>query len=104
MKEIVLAKYGEIALKGLNKKSFEDMLTKNIKRRLKSLGKFELTSAQSTTYITPLDEDIDLQDVVDRVSKIFGIAALCRACVLFRSARRTSLTSPKRALSTFPTS
>ena len=81
MKEIVLAKYGEIALKGLNKKSFEDMLTKNIKRRLKSLGKFELTSAQSTTYITPLDEDIDLQDVVDRVSKIFGIAALCRACV-----------------------
>lgn len=81
MKEIVLVKYGEMALKGLNKKSFEDMLIKNIKRRLKPLGKFQLTSAQSTTYITPLDEDIDLNEVVEVVGKIFGIAALCRACV-----------------------
>ena len=81
MKEIVLVKYGEMVLKGLNKKTFEDMLTKNIKRRLKRLGHFQLTSAQSTTYITPLDDDIDLDEVVDRVSKVFGIAALCRACV-----------------------
>lgn len=81
MKEIVLVKYGEMVLKGLNKRSFEDMLTKNIKRRLKNLGRFQITSAQSTTYITPLDDDIDLSEVIDRVGKIFGIAALCRACV-----------------------
>lgn len=81
MKEIVLVKFGEMALKGLNKRSFEDMLKKNIKRRIKNLGKFELTSAQSTTYINPLDENVDLEEVVDRVGKIFGIAALCRACV-----------------------
>ncbi|MBQ9899382.1 MAG: tRNA 4-thiouridine(8) synthase ThiI [Ruminococcus sp.] len=81
MKEIVLVKYGEMALKGLNKKTFEDMLTKNIKRRLKSLGSFVCTSAQSTLYIDPQSDDIDLADVVDRVGKIFGIAALCRACV-----------------------
>lgn len=81
MKEIILVKYGEMVLKGLNRRAFEDMLTKNIKRRLKSLGHFQLTSAQSTTYITPLDEDIDLEEVVERVGKIFGIAALCRACV-----------------------
>lgn len=81
MKEIILVKYGEMVLKGLNKKSFEDMLTKNIKRRLKNLGQFKMTSAQSTTYITPVDENIDLDEVVDRVRKIFGIASLCRACV-----------------------
>lgn len=81
MKEIILVKYGEMVLKGLNKRTFEDMLTKNIKRRLKSLGHFQLTSAQSTTYITPLDEDVDLGEVIERVGKIFGIAALCRACV-----------------------
>ena len=80
MKEIVLVKYGEMVLKGLNKKTFEDMLTKNIKRRLKSLGKINYSSAQSTLYIEPVD-DIDLMEVVDRVGKIFGIAALCRACV-----------------------
>lgn len=81
MKEIVLVKFGEMVLKGLNKKTFEDMLRKNIKRRLRGLGRFELTTAQSTTYITLLDEECDLAEVVERVSKIFGIAALCRACV-----------------------
>ncbi len=81
MKEIVLVKFGEMVLKGLNKKTFEDMLRKNIKRRLRGLGHFELTTMQSTTYITPLDEGCDLEAVVDRVKKIFGIAALCRACV-----------------------
>ena len=81
MKEIVLVKYGEMALKGLNKKTFEDMLTKNIKRRIKSLGRFICTSAQSTLYITPEEDNADLSGVVDRVGKIFGIAALCRACV-----------------------
>ena len=81
MKELILVKYGEMALKGLNKKTFEDMLIKNIKRTLKPLGHFQMTSAQSTTYITPLDEDIDLNEVADRVGKIFGIATYCRACV-----------------------
>lgn len=81
MKEIVLVKYGEMALKGLNKKTFEDMLTKNIKRRIKSLGRFICTSAQSTLYITPEEDNADLSEVIERVGKIFGIAALCRACV-----------------------
>lgn len=81
MKEVVLAKYGEMALKGLNKRTFEDMLTKNIKRRLKLIGSFTCTTAQSTMYITPNDENADLSDVIDRAGKIFGIATLCRACV-----------------------
>lgn len=49
--EIILAKYGELALKGLNRNTFEDILMKNIKRRLKPLGKFTYTRAQSTIYI-----------------------------------------------------
>lgn len=81
MKEIILVKYGEMALKGLNKKTFEDMLVKNIKRRIKSLGKFICTSAQSTLYITPDSDDIDLDETISRIGKIFGIAAFCRACV-----------------------
>lgn len=81
MKEIILVKYGEMALKGLNKKTFEDILSKNIRRRLKKIGKFSYTSAQSTLYITPEDDSIDLEEAVSKVGKIFGIAALCRACV-----------------------
>ena len=32
MKEIILIKNGELALKGLNRKNFESMLIKNMKR------------------------------------------------------------------------
>ena len=40
MKEVILIKNGELALKGLNRRTFEDMLMANIRRRLASLGKF----------------------------------------------------------------
>lgn len=79
--EIILAKYGELALKGLNRNTFEDILMKNIKRRLKLLGSFSYTRAQSTIYIVPESSEIDLDSVIETLKKIFGIAALCRACV-----------------------
>ncbi len=81
MKEIILIKNGELALKGLNRNSFEDILIKNIKKRISDLGAFEYTKSQSTIMVDPLDDDIDLDDAVDRISKVFGIAALSRACV-----------------------
>lgn len=81
MKEIILVKNGELALKGLNRNTFEDVLIKNMKKRIKDLGKFEFTKSQSTIMVDPIDEDIDLDDAVDRLSKVFGIAALSRACV-----------------------
>ncbi len=80
MKEIILVKYGEMALKGLNKNTFEDIIVKNIKRRLKSVGKFICSKSQSTIYIEPDDENFRLDDAVEKLKKVFGIAALCRAC------------------------
>lgn len=80
-KEVIMIKNGEIALKGLNRKTFEDMLVKNIKWRLRNLGKFSVTRAQSTMYIEPLEDTIDFEEAVDRLSKIFGIAAFTRALV-----------------------
>lgn len=81
MKEIILAKYGEMALKGLNRTTFEDILLKNIRRRLKQYGDISLTKAQSTVYVTPKDDSIDMEEVLEAMQKIFGIAALSRACV-----------------------
>lgn len=81
MKEIILIKNGELTLKGLNRNSFEDILIKNMKKRLNDLGKFEFTKSQSTIMVDPVDEGIDLDDAADRLSKVFGIAALSRACV-----------------------
>ena len=81
MKEIILAKDGEIALKGLNKGTFEQIMVGNIKRRLKSLGKFEYRRSQSTIYIEPQDDTIDLDEALERLKKVFGIASLSRALV-----------------------
>ncbi len=81
MKEIILIKNGELALKGLNRCTFEDIMIKNIRRRLKSLGKVEIRKAQSAIYIEPKDDDFDFEEALERVSFIFGIAAFSRACV-----------------------
>lgn len=76
-----MAKYGEIALKGLNRSNFEDLLVKNIKRRLDKIGKFEVTRRQSTIYITPLSDECDLDRAVKKVCNVFGIAAVQRSAV-----------------------
>ena len=81
MKEIIMVKYGEIALKGINKKTFEDMLQSNIKRRLKKIGQFSYERMQSTIYIEPLDESSDVDDAVDALKKIFGIGAIQKCAV-----------------------
>ena len=81
IREIILLKNGEIALKGLNRGTFEDVLIRNIRRRIKSLGVFSVTKAQSTICIEPRDDDVDIDDLISRLQKIFGIAAICRSCL-----------------------
>lgn len=81
MKEIILLKDGEIVLKGLNRRSFEDVLKKNIKFALKGSGRYEITSAQSTIYVRPMSDDCDLDEAFERAKRVFGIAALCKAAV-----------------------
>jgi len=85
MKEIILIKNGELTLKGLNRSNFEDILIKNIRRRLKSLGEFDVRKAQSTIYIEPKSDDFDFAEALERVKLIFGIAAFSRACVCEKS-------------------
>lgn len=79
MKEVILIKNGELALKGLNRRTFEDMLIKNMKNRLRSLGDFTFEVQQSTIIAQPDSEDIDLDQAVERVGRVFGIAAFSRA-------------------------
>lgn len=85
MKEIILIKDGELSLKGLNRRNFEDKMVATIRRRLKGLGKVSVERAQSTIYIKPVDDDFDFAEALDRMSRIFGIAAFSRACVCEKS-------------------
>ncbi len=78
MNEIILIKNGELALKGLNRKSFEETLVKNIRKAVAPYGDAKIIRAQSTMYVHPM-ENLDIEDAVDCISKVFGIAALSRA-------------------------
>lgn len=93
MKEIILIKNGELVLKGLNRNTFEDVLIKNMKRALRELGEFKFTKSQSTIMVESLN-DADLDDAVEILKKVFGIAALSRAAVAeknMESIRQTTL-------------
>lgn len=79
MKEIILAKIGEIVLKGLNRRQFEGKLMKNIKKTLKPLGTFTIKNVQSTISIVPEDDFIDLDEACERIGRVFGIVTYSRA-------------------------
>ena len=79
MRDIILLKQGEIVLKGLNKRYFEQKLLQNVKRRLASLGKFRVECMQSTIYIEPEDESADMDAVAEAMTKVFGVASVVRA-------------------------
>jgi len=79
MNEIFLLKHGEIVLKGLNRRGFEEKLMGNVKRRLKPLGKFKVYTRQSTTYVEPLNEECDLDAAWEALRRVFGVVGLSKA-------------------------
>ncbi len=81
MKEILLLKDGEIVLKGLNRRQFEDVLKKNIKIALHGTGRYAITSAQSTIYVKPLDDEADLDEATERIGRVFGLVSYSRAAM-----------------------
>ena len=77
--EMFLLKLGEVVLKGLNRRSFEDRLLSNTRRRMKSCGNFNIYMRQSTIYVEPKDEDCDLEAAYQACQQIFGVVAVARA-------------------------
>ena len=95
MKEIILCKYGEIALKGLNKSTFESMMVKTIKRRLRNCGPVKITRSQSTLFVEPLDDFADVDEIEEKISKVFGIVKICRCGVFEKDMNEILAKSPE---------
>ena len=76
--EMFLLKMGEVVLKGLNRRAFEDKLMNNVRRRMRRLGSFQVYMKQSTVYVEPQGE-CDLEETYKACRQIFGIAAVARA-------------------------
>ena len=79
MREIMLLKQGEMVLKGLNRRGFEEKLMGNAKRRLRKYGAFKVYTRQSATYVEPQNESCDFEGAWQAMGKLFGVAGLCRA-------------------------
>ncbi len=79
MDEIILLKLGELVLKGGNRRTFEERLMTNARRRLKPYGEFKVYTRQSTTYIEPQSADCDLEGAYQAMGRLFGVAGLSRA-------------------------
>ena len=81
VKEIILVKYGEIILKGLNRPVFENLLVKNIRNTLASLGEINITRSQAAIFIEPALWVV-IYFVIERLTKVFGILSITRAGVV----------------------
>ncbi len=79
MKETILLKLGEIVLKGANRRSFEEKLMHNARRRLKPFGKFNIYTRQSTTYVEPLDDSCDMDGAYAAMEHLFGVVGIARS-------------------------
>lgn len=76
MKRIILVRYGEIALKGLNRPIFEEKLINNIKKSLNGLGKITVIRSQSRIYVEPEVDEYEFSTAIDRLTKVFGIVSV----------------------------
>ncbi len=80
MKEIILAKYGEIILKGGNRPRFESILINNINNATKNIARAHVRISQATVYVE-VEDQTKLDIMIERMSKIFGLVSITRAAV-----------------------
>ncbi len=78
MQEIILIKYGEIILKGLNRHIFEDRLVSNIRKAVGSSAR--VYKSRATIYAEPA-EGVDVDELMQKILRVFGIVYAVRAAV-----------------------
>ena len=72
-----LVKYGEIALKGKNRRIFEDVLVRKVKDALaKTGGEFAVSKTRGRIFVEALSE-IDEEETIAALQRVFGIIGIC---------------------------
>lgn len=77
MDKVIIIRYGEIALKGLNKRFFEDKLVNHIRHALTDLGKLKVYKEHSRIYVDV--ENYNENEIINRVKKVFGVVSISPA-------------------------
>ena len=71
----ILVRYGELTLKGTNRKMFVNQLKDNVKRALIPLRGYHLKGKRDRMYIE-LSPEADINEIIQRVSKVYGIKSI----------------------------
>lgn len=74
MKALYLVRYGEIGLKGKNRRFFENALTANIRRALRGVAECRVQQRHSRNFVEVISGDE--QAVEARLQEVFGIVSL----------------------------
>lgn len=72
---IILVRIGEIALKGLNRSTFEKNLYRNLREKLKDVGAPDIHWSQSRFYIVPVSLPFDYAKAMETASRVFGVVS-----------------------------
>lgn len=71
----LLVRYGELTLKGTNRKKFVNALKDNVIKSLQTIEGTHVKGKRDRMYIS-LTEEADAQEVINRLTKIFGIKSI----------------------------
>ena len=71
----LLVRYGELTLKGTNRKMFVNQLKDNVKRALIPLSGYHVKGKRDRMYIE-LSPEADINEIVQRLSKVYGIKSI----------------------------
>ncbi|MGV8905577.1 MAG: tRNA uracil 4-sulfurtransferase ThiI [Acetobacterium sp.] len=80
MEHVILVRYGEIALKGLNRNFFIDLLAKNIRNTLRCVESAKVKKIQGRIIVFLDEAEIEL--AMSRVQKVFGIVSISDAVII----------------------
>ena len=72
MENVIIVRYAEIHLKGLNRPFFEKALVKNIRVALKEIGEPVVKRGESRVYVHNVSDE-NLERTLDALSCVFGI-------------------------------
>ncbi len=74
----ILIKYGEIAIKGNNRKNFENLLIKNVCHALRELGKPWIDKEQGRLFVRKPEDADDgwMEQAIEALQMVFGIVGI----------------------------
>ena len=75
MEQVVLVRYGEIMLKGLNRRSFEDRLASNLRRALSPLGRAHVEITRGRIFVEPREKNYDVAAAAQKAKNVFGVVS-----------------------------